>query len=167
MEQWVSLSDLGYPNYEVSDYGRVRNRDSGRILKESISSSGAVKVGLYHHGANKQNTFGVAPMVARAFVPRMENCHHVIHLDGDRTNNTSVNLAWRPWWFAKQYHRQFNYRDKPAVMVPIRDVVSGETFENSWEACKEYGLLDNYVLLSVSNGHPVYPTGQCFVLVND
>jgi hypothetical protein len=96
----------------------------------------------------------------------MENCHHVIHLDGDRSNNTCENLEWRPWWFAKQYQRQFEVRDKPSIVVPIRDITSGETFENSWQACKEYGLLDNYVLLSVSNGLSVYPTGQRFELVD-
>ena len=38
IEQWRLIND--YDNYEVSSHGRVRNNNTGRILKPGINSSG-------------------------------------------------------------------------------------------------------------------------------
>ena len=47
-EQWSSID--GYLNYEVSWFGRVRNGNTGRILKPQTSTPGYLMVRLYKNG---------------------------------------------------------------------------------------------------------------------
>ena len=43
-ENWRAIS--GYPNYQVSDLGRVRNTTTWRILKGSVAPNGYCVLGL-------------------------------------------------------------------------------------------------------------------------
>ena len=52
IENWRLVD--GYDNYEVSSHGRIRNNQSGRILKNCINSSGYYSVLLYKDGKMKR-----------------------------------------------------------------------------------------------------------------
>ena len=88
-EQWRKVD--GWP-YEVSDHGRVRNRN-GRMLAQPLHKSGYRNVQLWRAGAFK--TFMVHRLVAITFIgaPPTDR-HEVAHGNGDRTNNTAGNLRW-------------------------------------------------------------------------
>ena len=47
-EEWRSID--GFINYQVSNIGRVRNCNTGRILKLTHSSAGYLKVDLFKNG---------------------------------------------------------------------------------------------------------------------
>lgn len=101
-EQWKTVRD--WPAFEVSSWGRVRNRFTGNILalqkKETgggRASYGHLKVTLVRNGAQTRGSdrkdFSVHRLVQEAFGvgPRKRE---VRHWDGIAWNNMAVNLAW-------------------------------------------------------------------------
>ena len=105
-ERWAPIE--GFPLYEVSDQGRVRNVKTGHIKIPQINQAGIVNVLLVARG--EQSRRSVAVMVAEAFLPEPPQTWNAtpINMDGDRTNNWVDNLEWRPRWFAIRYHQQFH-----------------------------------------------------------
>ncbi len=86
-EKWASID--GYPNYQVSWWGRVLNTKTGRILKPG-TSRGYLHVSLSKDGQVKVHK--IHKLVAREWVPNPEGKGCVDHRDGDRTNNHHENL---------------------------------------------------------------------------
>jgi hypothetical protein len=105
MEVWRQIYE--FPGYSVSNMGRVRNDETGRIMALSRNQYGIVNVGLVL--GRKQYKRSVALLVADAFLPTWESevFTSPIHLNGDRSDCRAENLMWRPRWFAAKYHRQF------------------------------------------------------------
>ena len=88
-ENWRSVNL--YLNYEVSSVGRVRNVNTGRILKPSLDG-GYYKVYLYIDGKGKKHL--LHRIVACEFIENLENKPCVDHCDGNKTNNCVSNLRW-------------------------------------------------------------------------
>lgn len=90
MERWNNIPEFN--NYEISDYGRVRNKRSGRILKTSDSRGGYEKVNLYSNGSQRSRK--IHRLVATEFVDGKEDGKIVNHIDGNKKNNRFDNLEW-------------------------------------------------------------------------
>lgn len=86
LEQYCRLKD--YPNYAVSNYGKVLNIKTQRFLKLSQNRDGYLQVSLYK-GACR-----VHALVANAFLPHSDPNHVIDHIDRNRTNNMVTNLRW-------------------------------------------------------------------------
>lgn len=158
-EEWVIIE--AFPNYSISNYGRVRTNFSGRILVTYQNQSGLLQVGLMHNGQQKHRS--VPLLVAKGFIPQDEELFDTpINLDGDRLNNCVDNLAWRPRWFAIKYHQQFSLPYPNAINFPIEDIKTGELTANSFECAKRYGLLERDIVLSIHERTYVWPTYQIF-----
>ena len=158
-EEWAPIE--GFPNYSVSNYGRVRTNYSGRILVTYQNQSGVVQVGLMDDGRQKHRS--VPLLVAKAFIPQDEMPFDTpINLDGDRLNNSVYNLAWRPRWFAIKYNQQFRLPYPNAINVPIEDLKTGEVMANSRECAIRYGLLEQEIVMAIHNFTYVWPTYQLF-----
>lgn len=168
MERIVTLEDLGFPNYSVSDLGIVRNEHTGRVMHPSENQSGAYKIGMIHGTLNRQVTLSVAPIVAHAFLdrPANERFNTPINVNGVRSDNRADNLMWRPRWFAVKYHKQF-LNDLRGFTIPIFEIHTDEHFETSWEAAVKYGLLDREIAIATLNRTYVFPTGQEFRVVEE
>jgi hypothetical protein len=82
----------GYDKYDVSNYGHVRNKKSGRILKPWTNHYGYHQVSLYQNG--KEKKLRVNRLVLIAFVPNPDNKTDCDHIDRNRTNNCLYNLRW-------------------------------------------------------------------------
>jgi hypothetical protein len=95
-EEWRPVP--GYPDYEVSDRGRVlskkRNNPGGRhrLLRGVVHPRGYLQVFLRANGAYRNRK--VHQLVLEAFVGQMPEGMEVRHLDGDKSNNTLPNLAY-------------------------------------------------------------------------
>jgi hypothetical protein len=90
-ENWMTVD--GYDNYEVSDYGRVRNVTTERILKPRKSGNYYYTVGLYKQGKSK--TITIHKLFGSAFLPPRKNNKMVLdHIDRNRFNNKASNLRW-------------------------------------------------------------------------
>jgi hypothetical protein len=106
--------------------------------------------------------------VAKAFLPPVAGPFDTpINLDGDRHNNQVDNLAWRPRWFAIKYNKQFRHPYDNPITSPIVDLKTGIVSENSFEAAKAYGLLEQDLVLSIVNRTYVWPTYQEFAVLSD
>ena len=88
IEEWKHID--GYKIYEVSSFGRIRNKNSGRILK-AANKGGYYSVGLSN---KKTKSFSVHILVAKAFIPNPENKYTVNHKDKNGLNNNINNLEW-------------------------------------------------------------------------
>ena len=159
MERWIELVE--FPGYSISDHGRVRNDRSGRLFVLQRNRAGVVYVGLVKDG--RQQKRSVAKLVADVFLQKtVDHYDTPTHIDADPSNNHYSNLTWRPRYFADAYHRQYNHW--PRVGRPIRIVETGERFQDSWEACMKYVLLDIDIVKSITNGEVVRPIFKHFEL---
>jgi hypothetical protein len=97
-ELWAAVA--WSPNYRVSSWGRVENRQTGLVLAVHQKDEwGHLKVSLHRNKAKKRGPnykdFGVHHLVAETFIgPRPSEKHEVRHLNGISWDNTSNNLAW-------------------------------------------------------------------------
>ena len=161
-EQWKIIER--FPEYSVSNEGRVRTDKSGRILRCNVNQYGLLQVGLMDEGVQRHRS--VPLLVAKAFLPELSGPFDTpINLDGDRHNNEVSNLAWRPRWFAIRYNQQFRYPYEDPINELIMDLKTHDISENSFECAKKYGLLEKDLVLSIMNRTFVWPTYQQFGVV--
>lgn len=88
-EVWKNIND--FPNYEVSNLGRVKNVKTGHILKTNTSDR-YYSVELFNNGESKRIL--VHRLVAEAFLPKVTGKEWINHKDGNRYNNAVSNLEW-------------------------------------------------------------------------
>ena len=88
-EIWRSVS--GYPNYQVSNIGRIRRADTGTILRP-LRHGSYFAIYLYDDRARTRQL--IHRLVAKEFIDNPEYKKCVDHIDGDGTNNCVSNLRW-------------------------------------------------------------------------
>lgn len=88
MEQWKQIQE--HPMYSVSNKGRVRNDNSGRILRQGKEKCGYLHVVLFPN----RKVCRVHRLVAEAFIDNPDNKVDVNHKDLNKQNNILDNLEW-------------------------------------------------------------------------
>lgn len=92
VEVWKDITLEAYRNiYEVSSFGRVRNKQTGRYLKP-WDKEGYKRVRLTVNKVSKN--IGVHRLLMLAFYPTDDETLEVHHKDGNKANNNVSNLAW-------------------------------------------------------------------------
>lgn len=95
-EEWRKV--VGFEDYSVSSFGRVRRDAKGKgtnpgdIVSGMINRAGYRRVFLSVSG--RVTPFYVHRLVASCFVANCGDKPHVNHVDGDKLNNNSNNLEW-------------------------------------------------------------------------
>lgn len=91
IERWEVIDD--YDNYSVSTFGRVKNVDTGLILKPWIGNNGGYKcISLSRN--NKSKSFLLHRIIAEAFINNPENKYCVDHKNHNILDNNLNNLRW-------------------------------------------------------------------------
>lgn len=80
----------GFPNYEVSNTGIVRNKKFNKEKTPGTDKRGYLKVDLYKDC--KRSTRKIHRLVADAFLPKDPKRDDINHKDGNKRNNNLFNL---------------------------------------------------------------------------
>ena len=89
METYKSIEE--FENYEISNFGTVRNIKTKRILKASINR-GYFRIGLMQN--DKQKFMFIHNLVGLSFIPNPDNKALIDHIDRNPLNNSVQNLRW-------------------------------------------------------------------------
>ena len=98
-EVWKQIED--YPNYQVSNLGRIKSlnyRLSGKekVLKPYLNKqSGYNYVALYKDGKAKMGC--IAPLVNKAFNGIPDIGQTTDHINRNRSDDRACNLRWASW----------------------------------------------------------------------
>lgn len=153
-----------FPNYEVTNYGRIFNLRTGREMILSPLLNGELTVGMTRD--HWQYRRSVKRLVAQVFVPgESEFFNTPILLDGDRNNVRADNLVWRPRWFACEYARQFTDQPEWYFYGPILDTTNHIEYPHVFAAAVENGLLCTDIRKAITTGRPVFPSRDVYVHV--
>lgn len=136
-ETWKDVA--GYEGlYQVSNLGRVKNRD--KLMKLRIKRDGYVGVVLFKDGRRKDEL--VHRLVAKAFIENAKEKPEVNHRDGVRTNNCVSNLEWCTRSENMRHKIYCSGRSPENLHGPLRAIrcsETGEVFRSLNEAARKYG----------------------------
>lgn len=83
----------GYPNYQISNKGRVWNVRTQRMLKPSKKENGYYQINLVAINGKRKKEY-IHRLIALTFIDNPNNYPEVNHIDRDRGNNVLENLEW-------------------------------------------------------------------------
>lgn len=135
-EIWKDIEE--YPNYQVSNFGNIKNKKTNRLLKSKLGRDGRY-LSVYLCNNEKENTQRVHRLVAEAFLGKQPGLM-VNHIDGNKLNNRVENLEWCT---AKDnnLHAIKNGLNRPGAYQkkPIRCIETGEIFEGVVDCANTIG----------------------------
>jgi NUMOD4 motif-containing protein len=113
-EQWKVIPE--FPDYSVSNFGRVVSfkYTKPQFLKFLINCEGFSYVCLSKTPGVRATPVKVSRLVAQVFIPNPNNYRYVLHINGDKSDNSVANLAWN----VSVYWQQNKIKRK-AVKKPI------------------------------------------------
>lgn len=139
MCKWIDIP--GFPKHQISDEGKIRYKNTGRILRGHVNSSGYLDVWLTHTERRL-----VHRLVMESFIgpPPFPNAQ-VNHIDCDRLNNRLENLEWcTPSENIRWGVTHGNIEPMKGLIKateinrkPVRIIETGQIF-NSLQACANY-----------------------------
>lgn len=142
VEIWKDIE--GYEDkFEVSSFGNIRNKKTGRILKQSLNAYGYKRATLSVNGV--KNYVIVHRIVAKEFIDNPYNKREVNHIDCNKQNNNISNLEWVTS-SENKYHAHknnlMNIDTSNAVKARMKKIwcSNGKVYDSLHAAALELGL---------------------------
>jgi hypothetical protein len=139
-ETWKNITD--YPNYNISNYGNVKNIITNKLLKSS-EMGGYKSISLTQNG--KRNSFKIHRLVAMAFIDNPDNKSDVNHKDKNKGNNTVSNLEWMTRK-ENNIHRCQDIKIKNNKNKPINRINC-----NTSEVLEQYNSIEDAAIWAFNN----------------
>jgi hypothetical protein len=139
----------GFPNYQVSNYGNVKNIKTNKILSPGDNRKGYLYVNLWNEkGIHREY---VHRLVANTFISNINKYPIINHKDEDPHNNNANNLEWCTNQYNLNYgstisKRKFN-ADK--MGYKIRCVETGIEYPSIREAARMIHRANNNILSAI------------------
>jgi hypothetical protein len=154
----------GFENYDITNYGRVINTDTGKVMTLSPTQAGDLTVGLVRDGYQYRRSVKV--LVAESFVKGKTVLFNTpIQVDGNKHNLHYMNIEWRPRWFAWEYSRQHHNFQDWYRYGPVLDITTIIEYEDIWEAAIATTSLCKDIYDSIQRGFEVFPSGGKYVYI--
>lgn len=164
-EDWKIIPE--FPDYKISNYGRVYNIHRGHEMRTSLNNFGHMKISLLSLRDGQRYTRSVAQMVAEAFLePYNFLCDHVLVKDGDFAHVSAENLTWRPRWFVWKYSHQLK-TEQPLHYhnLQVVNVLTGDKYNSIIEAGIMEGLLFDDIWKSTYTRETFFPNIAIFEVI--
>lgn len=142
MEIWKTMKE--HNNYEISNYGKVRNKKTGRIRKTTINNKGYEQIIVYIN--KKPKTYYIHRLVASNFIENPNNYKEVNHLDENKLNNNVNNLEWCNGEYNLHYGTRVNRilkAKEPTFKQIIQKDLQGNVIR-VWKSIREIQEKTNY-----------------------
>jgi hypothetical protein len=103
-EEWKTIE--GFPKYEISNFGRCRNKEKKNALKKHVKKQKShgreytmIQYGIYTIPQNpdektKRRYISAGILVARAFIENPNGYKQIEYIDSDPTNALFTNIRW-------------------------------------------------------------------------
>lgn len=132
-EKWLEVVDEDVSNYEVSNFGNIRNLRTGKMLTPCINDQGYLVVCLTSKG--QKFTKSIHTLIAKTFLGDLSDRYVAYHIDRNKLNNRSDNISWgtRSYIIKRAYENK--HRRAPKIKR-LRVIETGEIFD-SIEECSE------------------------------
>lgn len=127
-----------YDNYSVSNYGEVRNDNTGLILNGNRHNRGYSLIQLCNDG--KCKNYLIHRLVAEYFIPNPNNFPLVNHKDEVKKNNHVDNLEWCDY----QYNNSYGSCSKPVRQL-TKDGILIREWNSPTIASKELKLHRSHI----------------------
>lgn len=84
----------GFPDYTIYEDGLIVSHkyEFDRIIAKTENKQGYITVGL--HGPDGPKTRRLHRLLGQAFIPNPMKLPYINHIDGNKQNNSLVNLEW-------------------------------------------------------------------------
>ena len=148
-EIWKEIE--GYPNYIISNMGRIKSlnyRRTGKekIIKGSKNNSGYLSVTLSKKG--KMNPYLIHRLVAQAFLDNPDNLSQVNHKNELKDDNRVENLEW----CSPQHNINYGTHNEKVAKtnsIPIIQFSKEGNFIQKWESAtqveRELGFYNGHI----------------------
>ena len=150
LEKWKQI--VGYNDYYVSNYGRVKStkRKNAIILNGRDDGKGYLKVALYDSDG-KAKELRISRLVAEHFINNKYNKEQVNHINGDKQDNRVCNLEWVT--NLENTRHSFEHLDRASKM-PTKKVAKVDLQDNiiiKYESIKDASICEGVHRQSISN----------------
>lgn len=146
MEEWRPVTD--YPNYEVSNYGKIRNKHTLQILSQRVRG-GYLASALYNNDGRRDIPVHRAEMFA---FHNKESDMEVNHIDGNKMNNALENLEYCTRSDNMRHAFRTGLKQPSGGKKPkkVKVVETGDVYTSIWECARSIGGDQRHVSACLS-----------------